>query len=72
MTNPDIPGEDDPEKLGRFLLDRQSPQERDQAREIFRRLEQGENPEDLQDEYAKLARLRVDRLESRRRDTQWR
>jgi hypothetical protein len=71
MTRPEIPGEDDPEKLGRFLLERQSPAERDQSRQIFDRLLRGEDPEDLKDEYATLARLRVDRLERRRRDTQW-
>ena len=71
MTKPDIPDENDPERLGRFLLERQSPQERDQARKIFDRLQRGDDPEDLKDEYATLARLRVNRLESRRRDTQW-
>ena len=70
MTKPQVPDETDPEQLGRFLLDRQSRQERDEARRIFDRLLRGDDPEDLKDEYAKLARLRVGRLQSRL-DTQW-
>ncbi len=76
----DVPGPDadtdavdsaaiDTEHLGRLLLDRQGPAERDESRRIFQRMLHGESPDRLQDEIQHLARLRVRRIQQQRRDT---
>ena len=59
----------DTEAIGRLLLERQSPEEHDQARQIFRQLRSGADPEDLRDQIDNFAHLMVRRVNQRRRQT---
>jgi hypothetical protein len=74
-NHPDDPtGEEsiDTEAMGRLLLERQSPAERDQAREIFRELLDGTSVGQLREQINDLAQLTVEEINRSRRDTRWR
>jgi hypothetical protein len=74
-NNPDDPtGADsiDTEAMGRLLLERQSPAERDQAREIFRGLLEGASIGQLREQIDNLAQLTTEEINRSRRDTRWR
>jgi hypothetical protein len=53
----DRPERLDTEELGRRLIERQSPAEREQARLIFRRMLDGASPDDLRREIGQLHRI---------------
>jgi hypothetical protein len=62
----------DTEALGRRLLDRQTPAERDHARIIFQQLMEGRSLGQLRDEVDQLSDLLTHHALARRtRDTRW-
>jgi hypothetical protein len=62
----------DAEAIGRLLLERQSPTEREQAQEIFRQLTAGTSIGRLRDQIHELAQTIAQQATRGRRDTRWR